>query len=100
MLLFTGHPVRVREVAASAARAAGCEASWRNFPMRFSDRFEVGFFMGQPLHLRFERLSLTLWRVIGPWHPYPILHSWAHVYPSWASLLGSVSGIAILNSLE
>jgi hypothetical protein len=35
--------------------------------------------------------------VAGPRHPYPILHSWAHAYPSWASLLSSVPGVRILN---
>ena len=97
MLLFKGHPVRVREVVANAVRASGVEAIWKDIPMKDRDCLEVAFFQTKPVHIRFERLALSLWVVTGTKTPYPILHSWAHAYPSWGSLLESVPGITILN---
>lgn len=100
MLLFRGHPVRVREVAANAVRAAGLSVIWQDIRMRDQDCLDIRFFQMRPIHIRFERLGLSLWRVTGPRHPYPLLHAWAHAYPSWVSLLTSVSGITVLNSDE
>lgn len=97
MLFFTGHPVRVRQVVANAVKASGLEVIWQDIPLQGRGALEIAFFQTRPIHIHFERISLTLWRVKGPRHPYPILHSWAHVYPSWADLLSSVSGIRILN---
>lgn len=98
MLFFIGHPVRVRQVAANAVKASGLEVIWQDIPLRDRDVLEIAFYQTRPIHIRFERLSLTLWKVTGPRHPYPLLHSWAHAYPSWVSLLSSVSGIRILNT--
>lgn len=98
MLLFKGHPVRVREVAANAVRASGIDVIWQDIPMRDRDCLEIAFFQTRPVHVRFERLGLSLWVVTGTKTPYPLLHGWAHAYPSWNSLLSSVAGITILNA--
>lgn len=97
MLFFIGHPVHVRQIVANAVRATGLEVSWQDIPLRDPDGIFIAFFQTRPIHIEFQRLSITLWRVAGPRHPYPILHSWAHAYPSWASLLSSVPGVRILN---
>lgn len=97
MLYFIGHPVRVRQVAANAVKASGLEVIWQDIPLEDPGALAIAFFQTRPIHIHFERLSLTLWRVVGPRHPYPLLHSWAHVYPSWHDLLSSASGICILN---
>ena len=97
MLFFIGHPVRVRQVAANAVKASGLDVIWQDIPLKDRDSLEIAFFQTRPIHIRFERLSLTLWRVDGPRYPYPIIHSWSHVYPTWDSLLASVPGIRVLN---
>lgn len=98
MLFFIGHPVRVRQVAANAVTASGIDVTWQDIPMRDRDGLDIAFFQTRPIHIHFERLSATLWRVQGPRYPYPLLHAWAHAYPSWNSLLSSASGIRILNT--
>jgi hypothetical protein len=98
MLFFRGHPVRVRQVVANAVTAAGIRTGWQNIPVQDSGSLEIGFFQMRPVHIHFERLGDTLWRIQGPENPYPIIHGWAHAYPSWLSLLQSVSGITVLNS--
>lgn len=98
MLLFRGHPVRVRQVVANAVTAAGIPAGWQDIPVDNSGSLDIGFFQTRPVHIHFERLGGTLWQIQGPGNLYPILHGWAHAYPSWLSLLRSVPGITILNS--
>ena len=97
MLFFLGHPVRVRQVVANAVKAAGLEAGWQDIPLKGSGGLHIEFFQTSPIHIDFERIGTTLWWVAGPRFPYPILHCWSHVYPSWESLLKSVPGITVLN---
>lgn len=97
MLFFQAHPVRVRQAVANAVKASGLDVTWQDIPMRERDALRIAFFRTRPIHIHFERLGLSLWRVNGSQHLYPLLHSWSKEYPSWVSLLDSVPGITILN---
>jgi hypothetical protein len=71
--------------------------SWQDISVCPSGSIRIQFYQLRAVHIHFERITSTLWRVRSPKTPHPLLQSWIHEYPTWETLIHSVHGAKVLN---
>lgn len=106
MLYFVASEAIARQIVANAVMRSESfsgpyglfiPVSWQDIFVCRSGSIQVQFYQLRAVHIHFERITSTLWRVRSPKTPYPLLQSWVHEYPTWETLILSVYGAKLLN---
>ena len=106
MLYFVASEAIARQIVANAVMRSEAfsgpyglptHVSWQDIPLSSSGSISIQFYQLRAVHIHFERVTGTLWRVRSPRTPLPLLQSWAHEYGTWENLILSVYGAKVLN---
>jgi len=106
MIYFTATEAMVRQILVNAIRASSplgesesppLKVSWNDVKPVNTYDYAVYFYQDRSVHIYFERINSTLWRIKNPRYPIPLLQTWSRSFATWSHLITSARGARVLN---